>query len=73
MPRSSRVNPVVVTQRFRSRTQRIDEAEPVELSDTALVRCVRCKQTVTVKNAVKVDETRWACRACIAERMARHG
>ena len=72
MGRASRVDTVMVTQRFRSRSRRLDdgEAETVELPASALVRCIGCRQTVTVGKAIKLDNAgRWACRRCITQRM----
>ena len=69
MGRRSGVNIVATTMSRFSHIARAsaDDAAP-GLSPSASVRCVACKEIVTVAKAALVERGRWACKPCIAKK-----
>ena len=68
--RASRVNIVSTTAgRYRDHHGKLDDGTAA-ITDSTLVRCVRCKRHVTVRRSIKLvhrDDASWACKRCIAE------
>ena len=68
--RASRVNLVSTTVgRYREYHGKPDDG-PAAIAESSLVRCVRCKQPVTVRLSTKLvhrDDESWACNRCIAD------